>query len=124
MVPFCLSKAAANTMDSSETFEVADGDFFWRDAHDTTVLLMQGVHVEGTAARHDGQLERESGEAGVPWSWYGAKWVCECSVEDLWMFNVMFDRRGGRQHTVSRTVVKQAIAIDRGSWMEKAIMVD
>ena len=83
MISFCFPEAAPNTVDSGKAFEVADGDFVRRNAHDPIVFLMQVVNVECPTARHDGEFERESCKAGVPWSWQSAKWVSQDSVEDL-----------------------------------------
>lgn len=90
LVPLGLAEAAANAVNSGEAFEVADGDFIGRDSYHAAVLLMQIVDVESTPAGHDGELERESGEAGVPWSWERAERVSDAFVEELWDVNMAF----------------------------------
>lgn len=69
LVPLRLPKAATDAMDRGKALEVADGDFVGSDAHDATVCLMQVMDVECTTSGHDGQLERDSGESRMPWSW-------------------------------------------------------
>lgn len=83
LVPFSLSEAATDTMNSGEAFEVADGDFVGSDSDDAAEFLVQVVNVKGTPAGHDGELERESGEAGMPWPWERAERVSDASVEKL-----------------------------------------
>lgn len=95
MVPLSLAEAAANAVNSGKAFEVADGDFVGSDSHDAAVFLMQIVDVKGTPAGHDGKLEGESGEAGVPWSRERAERVSDASVEKLWNVNMAFWFRDG-----------------------------
>jgi hypothetical protein len=48
------------------------------------------VDVEGSSTGHDGELEREPGESGVPWSWERAERVSDAFVEELRTVNMAF----------------------------------
>ena len=84
-VPRRFAETAADAVDSGEAFRIADGDFTGGDAHDAAVFGVQIVDVECSTTAYDGELERESGVARVPWSWERAKWVLETLVEKLAM---------------------------------------
>jgi hypothetical protein len=90
MIPLRLAKPAANPMNRSEAFEVADGDFVGWDSDNAAEFLVQVVDVEGSSTGHDGELERESGESGMPWSWERAERVSDAFVEELRTVNMAF----------------------------------
>ena len=47
------------------------------------------MDVEGSSAGYDGEFQRESGEAGVPWSWERAERIPEALVEKLLFVKIM-----------------------------------
>ena len=83
VVPFRFAETAADAVDGGETFRVADGDFIRGDTHDATVSGVQVMDVERSTTGHDGELEREPGEARVPWSRERVQRVSEALVEKL-----------------------------------------
>jgi hypothetical protein len=72
-------------VDGGEAFRVADGDFTGGDAHDAAVFGMHIVDIKCSAAGYDGEFERQSGEARVPWSRERAERVSDALVKKLSM---------------------------------------
>jgi hypothetical protein len=53
--------------------------------------MVQVVDVESSPARHYGELEREPGEARMPWSWERAEGISDAFVEELCTVNMAVD---------------------------------
>ena len=83
------------------------------------------MHIECSAASHDGELERKPGEAGVPWSRKRAERVSDALVEKLSMDQeqAAFSIDSGSL-TVSSTATKQVTEMAFGSWSVKGITAD
>lgn len=83
VVPFALPESGADLVDLSQTFDVADSDFIWRDPDHGAVGIVQGVDVERTATGYDGEFETQPGEARITWSWKRAQRITECAIDQL-----------------------------------------
>jgi hypothetical protein len=85
MIPLRLAKTATNSVNRSKAFEIANSDFVRRDPDNAAEFQVQIVDVKSSSAGHDGELQREPSEAGMPWPWERAERVSDAFVKELWM---------------------------------------